>query len=215
MLTLLYIIWYYYHFIFLEKPKKQLVLLIIPIIFGLVAIASIRNNVGIDFKDVFLTFFIDQGTSLLIIQGLIAYQNEFINTGLPYILEPLSFKEYIFGLHFPSLSNQLGTFVNMDRVSNGATLGSSFLGELYDLGFTGFILNSLLLGGFINYFSKKVLHSRIALLFSYLILYTLWWMPRSHFLPSLKMLIYLLVFWVIFKLITRKKPLEINLVSKA
>ena len=61
-------------------------------------------------SDLFMMFFSQQGVSLLVFAYMIFYKSTFVNTGLPYILYPLSLTSTFEGqsMEFVEQTNSLG-----------------------------------------------------------------------------------------------------------
>ncbi len=208
MVIFLFVVWYYYRFV---STKDIKVFLAIAVGSGLIILSQfigffrsgIAYNIN-NFSDTLIEFFSNMGTSLSVLSAMIHYKDEFINNGIPYIFNPFLtfFAPPSQGIerieNVPSLADQLSYFVAPERYLSGEGVGTSFLGELYDLGSLGFILGNLLLGIFIIFFSKIVGSSRLALILSYHIVTGIIWMPRGGYFPPIIMLIVVLIAYFIY-----------------
>lgn len=209
LVSLLFLVWYYYQFITTKDIK---VLLTVTIGFLAIVLMQFmlffRLNMEfafISFSDVLVNFFAANGTTILVLEHMIDSKDEFINNRLPYIIEPLiSFSSYGGNSlnkleHSNFLADHLTYFLSPNRYLNGEGIGGSFLGELYDLGFLGFILGSVLLGYMIMYLEKLFKSSQLMLLLSFPIVYAIIWMPRGSFFPSIQSLYLIVIFYFIYK----------------
>ena len=140
-------------------------------------------------SDLFMMFFSQQGVSLLVFAYMIFYKSTFVNTGLPYILYPLSLTSTFEGqsMEFVEQTNSLGHrltyFLAPDAYLGGEGVGSSFLGEFWDLGLIGFLLMSFLAGYIIRYFEKSVRNTRVIMFLAFILVPNIVYMPRASFFP--------------------------------
>lgn len=213
IITLFFLVWYYYTF----YAKKD-----INIVFGggmafglilltqMVVLMRDSKEISEGFLSLVITFFEQQGVSLQILQFMVRYNETFINNGLPYILSgfttrPGTGQTVKTGIDSTYLGDRLSYFLNPSSYLHGNGMGSSFLGEFYDLGIVLFIIFSAFTGVFIAYFSRNVLSNRILLMFSYFIVTTLLWMPRGNFLPYMPHLFMVFFSYMLILLISKRK----------
>ena len=217
IVKLLFVVWYYYRF---YTNKDINILKIFFIGLGMVIImarlAYSRMNLiaeNIDFYDLILNFFNQSGVSLGVLANQIFYKNIFINSGLPYILNPF-IAPYVPSIQSPeriketlSLADHLTYFLDSSRYFAGVGFGNSYIGELYDIGFLGVLFGSFILGYFLIYFSLKVSNNILFLLMSYYIVTCVVWMPRGSFFPAINTMLIVIAFYyilVFFKIIKSK-----------
>ena len=166
-------------------------------------------------SDLFMMFFSQQGVSLLVFAYMIFYKSTFVNTGLPYILYPLSLTSTFEGqsMEFVEQTNSLGHrltyFLAPDAYLGGEGVGSSFLGEFWDLGLIGFLLMSFLAGYIIRYFEKSVRNTRVIMFLAFILVPNIVYMPRASFFPSL---INILIFLFFYSLILYVPKLKIKFI---
>ncbi|RGJ45520.1 O-antigen polysaccharide polymerase Wzy [Bacteroides sp. D20] len=193
-LPIIFLLWYYYSF-YSEQQKqkigKLLLISIVCIILSQVLLEFRRGDVDTGYdSDLFMMFFSQQGVSLLVFAYMIFYKSTFVNTGLPYILYPLSLTSTFEGqsMEFVEQTNSLGHrltyFLAPDAYLGGEGVGSSFLGEFWDLGLIGFLLMSFLAGYIIRYFEKSVRNTRVIMFLAFILVPNIVYMPRASFFPS-------------------------------
>lgn len=212
-LPILFIAWFYYQFYSTSTIKFKKI--IIYSFLGIIVSQFIlkfrdSNNVIIDNGESFITiFFAQQGISLLVLSYMIFYKSSFINNGLPYILYPLTIfsstggQSHDFIKHTISLGHKLTYFLSPQGYLQGQGIGSSYLGELYDLGLIGFVFGSLVIGIFISYYEYIMKYSRIWLVLCLYIVQTIIYMPRASILPNAKDLITLLIVYFMIDFILK------------
>jgi len=215
-LPIFFITWIYFSFYSQRKLsiKKGLIYGLIGILISqAILIFRDSNNVIAESGEFFVTiFFAQQGISLLILSYMIFYKASFINTGLPYLFYPFTLfssssgQSYEFVQNTTSLGHKLSYFLSPSGYLNGEGIGSSFLGELYDLGIVGFILGSFTIGVFISYYEYICKHSRIWLLLSLYIVQVIVYMPRASILPNAKDIIVVLISYFILHFIISYWP---------
>ncbi len=206
-LPVIFLMWYYYSFYAKNVRvnwRKMFLIAAVGIVASQVLLEFRRGDVAADYSsDLFLLFFSQQGVSLLVFAYLIYYDGIFVNTGIPYILYPLSLFQTFEGQTFEfvqttsSLGHKLTYFLSSSAYLNGAGIGSSYLGEFYDLGLVLFVLFSFLAGFLMRYFERLVRHYRIFMFLSFIIVPNFIYMPRSSFFPALQQIVMLLLFYVI------------------
>ena len=97
--------------------------------------------------------------------------------------------------HTNSLGHRLTYFLSPDAYLGGEGVGSSFLGEFWDLGLIGFLLMSFFTGYIIRYFEKSVRDSRIVMFLAFILVPNIVYMPRASFFPSLFNILTFLFFY--------------------
>ena len=203
---LLYCTWYYYTFISTDKLRKRYMLFMGGagvLLLQFIALSREKTDiVAISLSKVFAQFFSDQGTSLLIFQVMIKYKNELLSTELPYIITS-SIRPIL--NYIPELGSNLGGKMNDILFAYpGASLGSSFIGELYDLGIIGFVVMSFVFGVFIEWYPRVCTYNRVALFMSMIFIRNMIWMPRGSYSPNLTEILFPLVVLILFQFILKK-----------
>ncbi len=208
---LLFILWFYYTF-YKEKPTvsfwKLALIATGAIIFSQWMVVHRVGSDVIELSNVLNLFLVEQGVSVLILGYMIFYKNIFVNNSIPYILGPLSLIGIGEGQTFESiqqthlLSHKLTYFLSPESFFNGAGVGSSFLGEFYDLGIVAFVFLSLFVGYIISHMVSYVKKSRLIFVLSYFFVQTIVYMPRNSFFPLLVevlpcLLFYFIIMWVV------------------
>lgn len=204
---LLYCTWYYYTFISTAKLRKRNMFIMAGggvLLLQFIALSREKADVvAISLSKVFAQFFSDQGTSLLILQVMIKYKNELLSTELPYVITS-SIRPIL--NYIPELGSELGGKMNEILFAYpGASLGSSFIAELYDLGIIGFVVMSFVVGVFIEWYPRVCTYNRVALFMSMIFIRNMIWMPRGSFFPNLTEILFPLVVLVFFGFILKFK----------
>lgn len=221
-LPLMFVIWFYYKF-YAKSFKVNLPKLIfygVALILVSQALLMFRdsNNVVFElgsFSSLFVIFFEQQGVSLLVPGYLIHYKTEFINESLPYILYPLnifdnfSVQSIEYVRQTLSLGSKLTYFLAPEDYLDGQGIGSSYIAELYDLGYWGVFIGSMILGVLFNKFDKLILSNRYIVFLSYIFFESIAYMPRASFFPSLKVVLSASVIYLLY-IILRVKNFEEN-----
>lgn len=215
-LPIFFIAWIYFSFYASRKLsiKKGVIYGLIGILISQsILIFRDSNNVVAETGEFFVTiFFAQQGISLLVLSYMIFYKASFINTGLPYLFYPLTLfaspggQSYEYVQNTNSLGHKLTYFLSPDGYLNGEGIGSSFLGELYDLGLVGFVLGCTIIGVFISYYEYICKHSRVWLLISLYIVQVIVYMPRASILPNVKDIIIVIISYFILHFIITYWP---------
>lgn len=207
-LPVIFLVWYYYSFLKNESSiswKKILLFGLCGIFFSQILAQFRGDTVVLDNMGGLITiFFAQQGVSLLVLGYMVYYEPLFVNSGVPYILYPLVFWNVFHGQtveyvqHTISLAHRLSYFLSPEAYVNGEGIGSSHVAELWDLGWIGAILLSILLGYGIRYFEKIVRKSRTIMFLSFIIVPSIVYMPRASFFPPLQqIMLYLVFYWMI------------------
>jgi len=208
-LPIIFIVWYY--FMFYSDKKLKIWKIVVFVILGIaisqfILLSRNSNNVAYGSDILFIKlFFAQQGISLLVLGYMIYYKNSFVHHGLPYILYPLTVwgklkgQTYEFVQHTLSLGHKLTYFLSPPAYLSGQGIGSSYLGELYDLGIVGFVLGSFIIGYFIIYFESKVRYNRIWLVLSFFIVESIVYMPRASIFPDINNIIVVLMAYFVLK----------------
>ena len=95
------------------------------------------------------------------------------------------------------MGHKLTYFLSPEAYLNGEGVGSSYIGEFWDLGWIGAIILSFLLGYGIRYFEKIVRKSRVIMYLAFILVPTIVYMPRASFFPSLKQILISLIFYYV------------------
>jgi oligosaccharide repeat unit polymerase len=212
ILSILFIIWYYYKVYDLKIKIRSIVYFLIFIILFSQTISALRSNQDISLnKNPLYSFFYEQGTSILVLGHMVNSKDKFVNTGAPYILAGLNFNTGSNTIkHLKetnSLASELTYFLSPQSYLNGYGIGSSFLGELYDLGILGTLIITCLLGGFIVWFDANIMNKPSLFFFSMLIVQQILWMPRGSLLPEYKRIIVFLIAFLILQVLKKKKKI--------
>lgn len=221
ILSILFILWYYYKVFDVNfKIKNVLYLLLFVILFSQ-SMSAIRSSQDIlsDTNPVY-SFFYEQGNSILVLGHMVNYKDEFVNTGPPYLWGGFNFIsgpntiEHLKRTN--SLASELTYFLSPRSYLNGYGIGSSILGELYDLGILGMLIIGFALGSFIIWFDHQVLRNPVLFFFSMLIVQQILWMPRGSIFPEYRrILIFIGIFMIIriFKIEGSSGPASITVVK--
>ena len=207
-LPVIFLAWYYYSF--LKNNSSISLKKILLFGFGGIFIAQVLvqfrmgDDIIIDnMGDLIILFFAQQGVSLLVLGCMVYYEPLFVNQGAPYILYPLIFWDSFHGQTVDyvqntiSLGHKLTYFLSPEAYLNGEGVGSSYIGEFWDLGWIGAIILSFVLGYGIRYFEKIVRKSRVIMYLAFILVPTIVYMPRASFFPSLKQILISLIFYYV------------------
>lgn len=201
----LFLLWYYSEFYTTKKIAFYKIFFIagISIIVSQLMLVARNHGTTIDISNLWLLFFIQQGVSLLVLGYMVYFKNSFVNHGLPYIFSPLLFWESRYAQTAETinvthrLAYKLSYFISPDAFFAGEGLGSSFLGEFYDLGYIGFVIMSCFLGYVIFSIATYSKTHRLLLALSFVTIQTIIYMPRNTFLPLLGEILFILLFYYI------------------
>lgn len=216
-LPLMFVIWFYNKFyknsIRINLFKLFSFGVVLIVVSQSLLIFRDSNNVVLDlesYSSLFVIFFQQQGVSILVPAYLIHYKGVFINESLPYILYPLDLfdnfsvqsTEYV--KNTLSLGSKLTYFLSPKSYLDGQGIGSSYVAELYDLGYLGVMTGSLVLGFLIKKFSDSIIYSRYLIFISYILFESIVYMPRASYFPPIKLILGLSCFYVLYKLFNTK-----------
>lgn len=207
---LLFLLWLYFTF---YKDKPTIRFWKLALLGGLSIVFSqwmVVHRVGSDviiLSEVLKLFLIQQGFSILVLGYMIYYKHIFVNQSLPYLFGPLMLWGMGSGQSFEVvqqthlLSHKLTYFLNPNHYLNGSGVGSSFLGEFYDLGIVAFVILSLLAGYLIAHVVSYVKQKRFFFVLAFFWVQAFIYMPRSSFFPLMvEVLPCILFYWVVCKL---------------
>jgi hypothetical protein len=100
-----------------------------------------------------------------------------------------------------SLGHQMVYTISPDAYLGGMSFGSSCIAELYEFGFIGIVIGSIIMAWAIAKFDLNIKMNRYYLLLSFFFCSYLLLAPRSTFLPNIYFLLrYVFVYGVIFLL---------------
>ena len=220
-LPIIFVAWYYYSFFKNSSSvsfKKVAFFGLIGIFLSQVLAQLRGDSVNLDDMGGLITiFFAQQGVSLLVLGYMVHYETLFVNHGAPYILYPLVFWNVFNGQtveyaqHTISLAHRLSYFLSPAAYLGGEGTGSSYVAELWDLGWLGAVLMCLLLGYGIRYFEKAVRRYRTVMFLSFILVPSIVFMPRSAFFPPLQqILLYLIFYWVVIIFLNRNRKQSLD-----
>lgn len=220
-LTLVTLLWYYIK-VFNAKIKLSKILMPVLVLIILLQITSIYREGGeityaiLTLIPMFLTY---QSTSMYVLALYIENRDKIIPHNYPYFLDPAI--GWITGADGQSLEvlekrsslgHQMVYTLSPDAYLGGMSFGSSCIAELYEFGFIGVVIGSVVLGWTIAKFDLNVKMNRYYLLLSFFFCSYVLIAPRSTFLPSIYFLLrYILVygiifiFWLVFKEVFKNK----------
>lgn len=209
---LMFLLWYYYEF-YAKKHIAFCKLLLVGIccIVGSQLMLMSRDiGLQVEMSSIWSLFFIQQGVSLLVLGYMVYFKHTFINHGIPYIFAPLLFWETGYGQTSETinlthrLAYKLTYFISPEAYIAGEGLGSSFLGEFYDLGYIAFIIMNCILGYIIYVTSVYAKINRLFLALSFVIVQTIIYMPRNTFLPLVEEFLPIVLFYYLAMYIAGK-----------
>lgn len=209
---LMFLLWYYYEF-YAKKHiafYKLLLVGICCIVGSQLMLMSRDIGLQVEMSTMWSLFFIQQGVSLLVLGYMVYFKHTFINHGLPYIFAPLLFWETGYGQTSETinlthrLAYKLTYFISPEAYVAGEGLGSSFLGEFYDLGYIAFVIMSCILGYVIYVTSVYTKINRLFLALSFVIVQTIIYMPRNTFLPLIEEFLPIVFFYYLAMYIAGK-----------
>ncbi len=216
VITLMFIIWYYYKFYApkdIKITKAALISLPIIILSQIIVVTRIGGDFEfVDLKETIILFFSQQGVSMLVPGYMIYYKDQFIREGLPYILSPLT----NLGSFSPAqthntvekynmLGHDLSYFLSPTAYLNGEGIAGSFLGELYDLPIILIPPILCLLGYFIITYDYKVKSNRLFLLLSFPVIFQILKMPRGNLFPNINIILALIFVYLMLRLLTNRR----------
>jgi len=120
--------------------------------------------------------------------------------------------------HNCGVGHQLMYTISPDAYLAGASLGSSSIVELYDLGIWGIIIGAMFFPVMIAFFEKKFVKSRFAVFFSYSLFSSFVLSARGSYFPSLYAIFKFYIFFIglifIYDILTRGKQNKILFFKK-
>ncbi len=209
LVKLIFIVWLYFNF----YTKKRIKIFFISIITFIVIIfaqfmSSTRSNQEFKVGNSFISFFSQQAISMNVIGYMIKYKSSFKRDGYNYIFHPFvatfiknqgQNEQYV--KKYNSLSPKLTFFLNPDTYLQGAGIASSFVAELYDLGYVAMIISFIILGFFLGRVELLMYKSRVWLFLSPLVISHIIYTPRTNFFPRFREIIFYLIIFILIKLL--------------
>ncbi len=212
--SFLFLFWYYTNIYNKKINMIRAFITLFVVILLLQYIAFIRVKADVEnnlFKTV-LTFLTSQSQSMYVLSYYIQY-NDVVNqiNNYPYLLDPLISWLYPSGQSLEvlnsrsALGHQLTYVVNPDYYFVGASLGTSFIAEIYEFGMLGIIIGAILFSFLISYFNKLYFRKKLIFIFSMFFVQYFFIAPRSTFLPNLYFFArYLTIFIFIYIIVNPK-----------
>lgn len=202
---LMFILWYYFEFYSKKNiPFYRLIIVGVLCVTGSQLMLMSRDiGLQIESSTMWTLFFIQQGVSILVLGYMVYFKTAFVNHGLPYIFAPLLFWESRYGQTAETinlthrLAYKLTYFISPDAFLDGEGLGSSYLGEFYDLGYMAFPVLSCLLGYIIYRLPVYSKRNRLILALSFVMVQTIIYMPRNTFLPLIEEVLPVVFFYYV------------------
>jgi oligosaccharide repeat unit polymerase len=212
IVKIVYVFWLYYTFYSAKTFKfRNIFIIIVSVILFSQYMGAQRSTSQFDTKKIFTHFFEQQGTSMTVLGFMIENKDAFIRNGYPYILHPLvatfipnqgQNQKYV--ENYNSLSPDLTYFLNSEAYLNGEGLSSSYIAELYDLGYILMFIFLFVLGLFIGKVENYIMKNRIFLFLSPLIISQIIYMPRTHMFPRFREVIFYIIIFLIIHIINKK-----------
>lgn len=209
-LTVLTLLWYYIK-VFNAKIKMWKILIPIILFIILLQITSIYRD-GEEVTAAILTlipmFLTYQSTSMYVLALYIQHRDVIIPHSYPYFLDPaIGWLSGVDGQSLEvlekrsSLGHQMVYTISPDAYLGGMSFGSSCIAELYEFGFIGIVIGSIIMAWVIAKFDLNIKMNRYYLLLSFFFCSYVLLAPRSTYLPNIYFLLrYVFVYGVIFLL---------------
>ena len=226
-IPIVFFVWYVIKNHLKKFNLKSIILCILSFFISIYIFTNVRSIKSLDqinVKNISLDKSIDflygQSVSILVLGYMIEFNKEFINEDYPYILHKFYMlfnnwegqsQETIDTLN--SLSDELAYFLNKNLYLKGRGIGSSFLGDFYDLGFWGYIFSCFITGMLIYLFEKYYSSFKIIRLLSFYFVGQTLWMARAetfYFLKNIIFLILIYFFAKLFIIFTKNTKLNFN-----
>ena len=226
-IPIVFFVWYVIKNHLMKFNLKSIILCFLSFIISIYIFTNVRNIKSLDqinLNNISLAkstnFLYGQSVSILVLGYMIEFKNEFRNDDYPYILHKayMLFNEWegqsqktIDTLN--SLSDELAYFLNKNLYLKGRGIGSSFLGDFYDLGFLGYIFSCFITGMLIYLFEKYYSSFKIIRLLSFYFVGQTLWMARAetfYFLKNIIFLILIYFFAKLFIIFTKNTKLNFN-----
>ena len=226
-IPIVFFVWYVIKNHLKKFNLKSIILCFLSFVISIYIFTNVRNIKSLDqinINNISLAkstnFLYGQSVSILVLGYMIEFKNEFRNDDYPYILHKvyMLFNEWegqsqktIDTLN--SLSDELAYFLNKNLYLNGMGIGSSFLGDFYDLGFWGYIFSCFITGMLIYLFEKYYSSFKIIRLLSFYFVGQTLWMARAetfYFLKNIIFLILIYFFAKLFIIFTKNTKLNFN-----
>ena len=213
-IPIVFFVWYVIKNHLMKFNLKSIILCFLSFIISIYIFTNVRNIKSLDqinLNKISLAkstnFLYGQSVSILVLGYMIEFKNEFRNDDYPYILHKayMLFNEWegqsqktIDTLN--SLSDELAYFLNKNLYLKGRGIGSSFLGDFYDLGFLGYIFSCFITGMLIYLFEKYYSSFKIIRLLSFYFVGQTLWMARAETFYFFKNIIFLILIYLFAKL---------------
>lgn len=191
ILSFLYVLWFYYRFYAVKTPRLIFMLFIAFICIIVLLLVQLFRQAGVfildDNRSIFSYFFYAQSTNFYILP---LYQFYDLNSEVPYIFAPMLNMDT--GYYDPNgfsnfLGNEVAYSISPEGFREGHGLGSSFIAELYDMGLIFMTLFSIILGYFIGWFERNVVHNRTLLVVSFYVVTNCIYISRSSLFRNFQM----------------------------
>jgi oligosaccharide repeat unit polymerase len=188
---IVFAVWFYCKFYLKKIPVIKMIFIVLFFVIFSQVLSMFRANKEImiirSFSEKFISSFVEeQGISFFVFPYILHYDIE--NNKYPYILAPLNIKTHDKPQNMERLvqgnfiADKLMYFMLPQRYLSGYGTGSSILALFYDLPHIIAIFLCLLFGFFITRFEILLKESRILLLFSFYIVFSVIASPRYEFL---------------------------------
>lgn len=206
-----YVFWIYYTVYNSKKiDVKYLMIIVASIVVFAQFMGSYRSSKEFKKDNVLMSFISQQGISMNVLGHMIDNKEVFVRSGYPYILHPFvtafipnqgQNKAYVD--KYNSLAPDLTYLLNPKAYLSGAGIASSFVPELYDLGYIFMIVGLISLGYFVGIIEYLIFYKRIWLFLSPIIISQIIYMPRTNLFPYFRqMIFFLIVFYIVQNLKT-------------
>lgn len=204
----LFLFWYYTN-IYNKKIniiKTLIFLFSIILLLQYIAFIRVDSETETNLFRSMLTFLISQSQSMYVLSYYIQYEDivNNINT-YPYLLDPFISWAFPSGQSLDvlnvrsALGHQLTYVINPDYYLGGASLGTSFIADIYEFGLLGVFIGAIIFSFFISSFNKLYYKKKIIFIFSMFFVQYFFMAPRSTFLPNIYFLVrYLVIFIFIY-----------------
>ena len=201
---ILFFFWYYAKFYNPQPIKtKYVILLGVAMLFIFQVMQFYRDDSDMSAVSYSMTLFLKgQGISFFILPLYMQYAGS-----IQYYLYPFVLYNLISGFsgytgqsievlqHNCGVGHQLMYAIDPGFYLSGASLGTSSITELYDLGIVGVIVGALLFPVMIAFFEKKFSKSRFALFLSFYLLSSFVLSARASYFPSLYVIVKYFIFY--------------------
>lgn len=220
VVPVIFYLWYY-NKVYNKQIALSKIAILASILMGASFIVSVLRMgdtiAGFGISDLIIGFLGTSATSFSLLAYYVEFKGDIMAHNYPFILDSLigslipgatGQSEHVLEVR-SSIGHQLVYSLNPDYYLGGNSTGTSLIAESYEFGFVGVIFGAILLGWFLYFFEKRIVHGNYGKIFVFLFFQFIVLTPRgSLFVPLqniIKFSICYIILFMIFKMISTIK----------